>query len=148
MTGQARSAADYALGFTLLEMLVVLAMIGIAMAAVGPRLGGLYDSVTFAMSRETLERDIANLPYQAYKLSRDLALGSISADGRVRPPEAGAPTVPASLALPPSWSLEVDRPIVYRATGFCSGGVVTVRAGISVERYVLRPPVCAIDSPS
>lgn len=138
-------------GFTLLEVLVVLAILGLAAAAVGPRLAGMLDSIAFAMARETFERDLGALPYQAFTSGADIVLGA--APARPAPaatPIAATPTAitsiaaaqPAIVQLPAGWQLAVAQPIWFRASGYCTGGTVVVSAGEVSETYLLRPPFC------
>ena len=134
-------------GFTLLEILVVLTIIGMSVAVVGPRLVTAYDSVSFAMDRESFEQALADLPYQAFSAHADLVLRT-ERDARGRSAVSAVPgrTFPglkaADIEFPQSWSIEVPQPIVYRASGFCSGGTLIVRVGDFSEKFLLRPPLC------
>jgi len=138
-------------GFTLLEVLVVLVIIGLALAVAAPRLLTTYESVSFAMERESFEQALADLPYQAYSTRRDLVLGEIKG-----PPKIGSRSIretpstfemwtgleQVKLEIPASWRVDVPQPIVYRASGYCNGGKLTVTVGDFSERFVLLPPLC------
>lgn len=137
-----RCPATNASGFTLLEVLVVLTIIGFVAAVSVPRLGVMYDSAVFALERETFEQDLSGLPYQAYRLGSDLML----AGPALRTGAADTAVRPAELSLPEGWRLETAAPIYYRASGFCGGGALTVTAGNVSERYVLKPPFCVAEA--
>lgn len=137
-------------GFTLLEVLVVLVIIGLGLAVAGPRLTTAYASISFAMERESFEQALADLPYQAYSTRRDLVLGEIKS------PDPGARSLrqepskfelwtgleQVKLEIPADWRVEVREPIIYRASGYCGGGRLTVTVGDYSERFVLLPPLC------
>lgn len=137
-------------GFTLLEMLVVLTIIGLGIGVAGPRTLTTYQSIMFAMERESFEQALADLPYRAFKTHRDLVLGgrTEAAFGarslRSGPSQfetwTGLESV--QLEVPVSWKIDVPQPIVYRASGFCNGGTVSVTVGDFSERYLLQPPLC------
>ena len=135
-------------GFTLLEILVVLILVGLVAVVAPPQFARLADSVAFALERESFERAINGLPYQAYKRGIDLELKSRaigpSSVSTSATPTRGFPgqTVPAILDAPGDWQLSVAEPIIYRASGYCTGGVISIDAGHFQERYVLRPPHC------
>ena len=61
-------------GFSLLEMLVVVFIIGLAAAVVLPNLPRLFDRVAFANERDSLFRSINTLPFQAYSTNQDYVL--------------------------------------------------------------------------
>ena len=134
-------------GFTLLEVLVVLTLMAFATMTVMPRLSGLIDSVSFAMARESFERELNGLSYQAYKSGMDLRLDAVGGSAARRmtpdsPPLANPQMMPARMTLPEGWTVTAQPPVIYRASGYCQGGVVVVEAGTFSERYILRPPTC------
>jgi prepilin-type N-terminal cleavage/methylation domain-containing protein len=146
-----------AAGFTLLELLVVLAILGLASAVALPQLSTVAARIEFALNRERFERALALLPYEAYRRREDLVVGqapAAAADGSARaalPLREGAdrarvePPVlsrMAELPIPADWRVEAPQPIYFRATGFCSGGNVVVRVGGEAFTYDLRPPQC------
>ncbi len=151
-------------GFTLLEMLVVLSLIGLMAGFVAPDLMSMTDRIAFAMEREKFEHALAALPYEAYRQKKDLLLESTKdpypkpstpsdendvgvvlntvtgkMDGLVQMPIL---IEPAPLKMPENWVLKTEAPILYRAAGYCNGGRVDVLVGTLVYQYELKAPEC------
>ena len=127
-------------GFTLLEILVVLTLIGLLSALVVPNLQKLTGGVERATRRDGLVADIAGLSYRAFALGQgfelsDAKLGQLLSDGN-------------PLFVPPTgWRVEVEAPVIYNFNGFCSGGRIKLIApDANVEQLVLEAPVCRVSS--
>ena len=148
-------------GFSLLEMLVVVFIIGLAAAVVLPNLPRLFDRVSFANERDSLLRSINTLPFQAYSTNQDYVLMATSqtdidsltegSDGLIDVnnldglgPFRGSMLFNAKISVPAGWDIEVPKPILYRASGFCSGGQVTISTGSVKLELNLTPPYCQI----
>jgi prepilin-type N-terminal cleavage/methylation domain-containing protein len=156
-------------GFTLLEMLVVLLIVGATSAIVIPRLTTLSSSFDFALKREMLEQVLNGLSYQAFRDNQDIVLsGEYTEEGRVTGsdprPDPGttiagglrtlSPNNPtrdlppplnpayATVSLPAGWRMAVGTPIYFHGTGYCTGGTVDIEIGKAVYEYVLAPPLC------
>jgi prepilin-type N-terminal cleavage/methylation domain-containing protein len=128
-------------GFTLLELLVVLAVVSLLLSLVAPNLVRLVGSVERATRRDAVVADLANLSYRAHALGQSFELASGSL-GRVL--ADGNPV----LALPAGWQAEVLAPVRFAFTGWCSGGTVLLRSpDRTVERVELRAPDCRIAAP-
>lgn len=156
-------------GFTLFEILIVLAIIGMTSAIVIPRLGTMASSFAFAADRDNLEQTLSGLAYRAFRENGDLVLaGRYTKDGHeelrsyasdsgntidsallTRPlfaeerehlPPVNA--VPATVPLPSGWELVVATPIYFRGSGYCSGGAAELYVGRLQYSYVLAPPLC------
>ena len=123
--------ADPGRGFTLLELLIVLALFGLLTALTVPRFVALYDSLNAAHQRDEALRQIAGLGYRAFQKGQELVVGV---------PAAG--TAPQQWSLPDGWSIQAKPPIRYYRNGACSGGVLEVTSPQGVERLVLVPPLC------
>ena len=130
----------------------------------------MKDRLEFAMNRETLEQNLGNLSYEAFRDNRDYVLkGRFDANGPIetkaansQPTEADrrldsapalageaaalppvAPVVP-KLKIPPEWQVVVNDPIYFLASGFCRGGHIEVIVGDQAFQYRLEPPTCAL----
>lgn len=150
-------------GFSLLEMLTVLFIIGTAAALVTPNLPIMLDRISFATERDSLIREINGLPYRALEKNQDLVLAeefmvktgaSSRADTRDRDIRLGDIKVQTShrfsaldaveVDLPEGWRLTIPDPIFYRASGFCSGGALRLIVGSLRYDFDLLPPYCQI----
>lgn len=127
-------------GFTLLEILVVLTLIGLLSAMVVPNLQKLTGGVERATRRDGLVADIAGLSYRAFSLGQGFELsnakfGQLLSDGN------------PVLVPPTGWRVEVEAPVVYNFNGFCGGGRLKIIApDAQVEQLVLDAPVCRVSS--
>lgn len=116
-------------GFTLIEILVVLAMIGLLAAIALPSMLRLKQSIEYANQREYILTQIASLGYQAYITGRPIVLG----------------TEPSPFRLPEGWRLEAETPVVYQFNGACKGGqLIVVSPDERRETLLLQPPRCSI----
>ncbi|MBL8630615.1 MAG: prepilin-type N-terminal cleavage/methylation domain-containing protein [Rhodospirillaceae bacterium] len=150
-------------GFTLLEVLVVLTLIGLMAGIVAPDLLTMTDRIAFAMNRERFERGMASLPYEAFRQKKDFLLSSTAKKGAVAE-DAAEPLVavaletaensqenlvampivtePAALNIPADWVLKVEPPILYRKLGYCTGGTIDLEVGQARYAYELKAPDC------
>jgi prepilin-type N-terminal cleavage/methylation domain-containing protein len=127
-------------GFTLLELLVVLALIGFLTAMVAPNLQKLTGSVTYATQHDALVADIAGLSYRAFANGHGIFLNN---DTLATVLSDGNPT----LAVPEGWQVKIKQPIQYTFNGFCSGGMIQIISpGTVVENLFLEPPACRVRS--
>jgi general secretion pathway protein G len=151
-------------GFTLLEVLVVVFIMGLTASVIAPNFPGLFDRLRFANQKETLFRQINTLPYSAYGASQDLVLGddlslsaAISHDDRkykqsldladldIETPFRAASLKQAELDIPDGWEIRIPQPIFYRASGFCTGGQIQIFVGSMAYEFGLSPPYCQIN---
>lgn len=156
-------------GFTLLEILVVLFIVGLTSAVVLPRLPLVADSLDFALKRESFEQSLSGLAYQAYTNGQDFILsghytslgpatsqreldssrGNLRSDLRTMPTsgenrEYMPPVITANVipVVPNGWELIVAKPIYFRGSGFCTGGNAELVIGRLRYSYVLDTPSC------
>ena len=119
-------------GFTLLEMLVVLLIVGLLTSLGLPRLQRLAESLERANQRTSLIGQIEGLPYRAYASAREIIL-----DGGASP----------AIDIPANWQIKVAQPVRYSANGVCSGGRVSVRDPDGGEEvFTLKAPLCRIEA--
>ncbi len=120
------------LGFTLLEVLVVLALIGVLMGLALPNLARYLDSVSYQSTWRSIEAEINQLPVRAFETGRAIRLETAAARELLP-------------ALPPDWRVEVGGSISYRTSGWCEGGAVTITASSGEQRrWQLRSPECRV----
>lgn len=135
-------------GFTLLELLLAMTLMGFLVALVLPRLDQLYLSFVFWLDQDRVEREIASLSGRAYLEGKALRLATWPPP----PPVPGAPApAPAPgldetvrLVLPQGWRVVVDPPILFRPDGACSGGNVVIESGDVRRSFRLEAPRCRI----
>jgi prepilin-type N-terminal cleavage/methylation domain-containing protein len=139
---------DKAGGFTLLELLLAMALIAFVVSLALPRLEQLYLRFVFWLDQDRVEREIAGLGARAYLEGKTLRL----ATWPLPPPRPGAPRPPAEvevgepvrLTLPEGWRVVVDPPILFRPDGACSGGAVAIESGEVRRSFRLDAPRCRL----
>ena len=134
-------------GFTLLELLVVLALLGLATAIAMPNLERLYASVTRTSERDHVLDQVAALGREAMLNGRAYVVF-----GSTTPPEVAEAARYADyetyvMDVPEGWRLELDRPLVVLANGVCLGGALTLtHAEGEAVRVKLAAPYCRVDA--
>ncbi|WP_082592182.1 prepilin-type N-terminal cleavage/methylation domain-containing protein [Stenotrophomonas nitritireducens] len=118
-------------GFTLLELVVVLALLALATALVAP--SGFR---MIASWRRATEVDAT--------LQAVAALGTAAAqDGRARTLEAGPVAADALPGLPEGWQVELDAPLAVQANGACGDSRGRMRGPDSYEQpFTVSAPFC------
>ena len=126
-------ARQRASGFTLLEMVVVLVLMGLAMALVAP--AGFRTIATWRRATDV-----------------DAALGAMAALGaqarqQGRTIEFGKGAVPegAIAGFPEDWTVVLSTPLTVRANGACSGTRGQLRSGDYRRSFALSAPFCRAD---
>jgi prepilin-type N-terminal cleavage/methylation domain-containing protein len=125
------------LGFTLIELIVALAVVGLGLTLVGPRLTEWADRMAYSMREQRFEEAVAGLGNKARRDGRTLVLHSSGSS----PPTAE----PSPIDLPSGWILTVEPPISFRYDGICTGGTVRVRFAAGERSYRLHPPFCRLE---
>lgn len=120
-------------GFTLLEVLVVLALIGFMAALVAPRLQRTYEAIARSGDRAEALRQFERLPLVAREQGSPILV------------PAGYAMLSRYVALPTGWSATAIDPLRVDANGVCHGGRVRVVGGGSTETWSLAAPGCGID---
>lgn len=127
-------------GFTLLELLIVLALVALISGIAGPNLHKLLGSVERITRHDGLVADIGGLSYRAFVLGQGFELDNTSQNNLLND---GNPI----LAAPDGWQIKVKQPISYTFNGFCSGGAITLIApDNTIEQLMLDAPVCRVRS--
>lgn len=159
-------------GFTLLELLVVLVLVGLVTTLALPNLERLQAAVTSKTERDHILDQLAGLGREAMLRRRAYVVfgtdhaadtGSPGAAGGAADATAGRPrTEPAAGAsgslsypghdrylvdLPDGWEIRLDKPLVVYANGLCLGaGLVLYHRGAEDVRLELEPPYCRVAS--
>jgi prepilin-type N-terminal cleavage/methylation domain-containing protein len=106
-------------GYTLLEMLIVLAVMALAIAIVMPRGEAMLDQMTAHAVFFDFQRQVSDLRRQAY--ASQTAVTLIGSDD-ARPSGGPARAIP----LRAGWTYRLTQPIAISEGGACSGGAVEV----------------------
>lgn len=115
-------------GFTLVEVLVVLILLGLTSALVLPKFPAIYDRFKSRAEQDAFFQGLGVLPLKAYTQQQTISLTQESAS--------------QLLEVPSGWTLLIEKPIVYKPNGVCLGGSLSYKAkGISVP-IKLTPPYC------
>lgn len=118
-------------GFSLLEMLVVLALISIMAALAAPRLAETVRAIGSSGDRAEVQRQLEDLPLRARLQSGAIRL----------PPESAMGTM---LDLPEGWSVSTVTALHVRDNGVCDPATVRVRGAGTEERWELAMPDCRV----
>jgi prepilin-type N-terminal cleavage/methylation domain-containing protein len=135
-------------GFTLIEVVIAVAILGLAMSFVLPRLTGWVDRLAFSMRQQQFEDALAELGSKARRTGRTVVLRSTNPmpNSPGRNSSAPNPTEPAAIELPSAWTLTVDPPIAFRYDGICTGGTVRLSFPAGEKTYRLRAPYCRLET--
>ncbi len=118
-------------GFTLLEILLVLLLLGLVSSLIVPRVGVIYDNLVLRGEREELLRAVQALPVDALTRRSDIVAGFVEATGA------------QLLSVPDGWDITFSENLVFKANGFCTGGAVRLtHSSERVWRYRLPAPYC------
>jgi|HubBroStandDraft_5_1064220.scaffolds.fasta_scaffold344535_2 prepilin-type N-terminal cleavage/methylation domain-containing protein len=123
-------------GYTLLEMLIALAIMGLAAAVILPSGATALDQIVVHTVFFDFQRQVSDLRSAAFAEQRDYALVSSEgsdASSNIVVVGAAKPTRErvVNLALRSGWQYRVSRPITISAGGACSDGAVDL---ISLQR--------------
>ena len=121
-------------GFTLIELVVALAIIGLGLSFVLPRMMEWVDRLAFSTRQQQFEDALAKLGSRARHSGRSVVLRSTDL--------AAHTNEPSPIELPSSWSLTVEPPIAYRYDGVCTGGKVRLSFPAGERSYRLQSPYC------
>ena len=137
----AKNARRRQRGVTLLEILVVLAIVGALVAVTAPSVDRYLSAITFKTKIESIGRDVSRMRITA--LLERQALFFPQTDERGEPTYVGL-----SEPLPDGWTIE-GQPIVFYESGACAGGVLTVTApGDRTAQLSFQAPHCRFDPQS
>ena len=124
---QRQARADAARGFTLLELVVALAIMGSMLAVVAINGVKFLERYREQVAFRDIRSQISLTRYRALAENRRIGL-----DGQ-----------DAEISLPAGWRIETAAPIYYMPSGACLGGELSITAPSGrTERWRLDPPDC------
>jgi len=127
------------LGFTLLEMVVVLVMMGIVTSLALPGLQKMYDSMEASLARKDLVMILNHLALDVRHHGHALLLSNYPAD------IADLPQAFVKRLSVLDVSLQFDEPLYVTAGGFCPReNIVKVSKGARTYSLGLRAPDCRV----
>ncbi len=135
-------------GFTLIELIVVLALVGLATVLAVPNLERLYAGFARQAEQGRILNQLAGLGREAMLRGRAYAVYQTTADSGE--PEDGRRVSgfePYDLGVPDGWQVRLDRPLLVRANGVCLGATVAlVHEGVITAQVDLQAPYCRVDA--
>jgi len=118
-------------GFTLLEMIVVLAILGLATALVAPAALRGIDSWRRQSELDALFDQIRALPGNARASGKPILFNDDALKGKDAP-----------LRIASGWTLGVPKPWKVNANGVCQGGQISIGNRYGSRTIVVAPPFC------
>ena len=134
-------------GFTLLELIVVLVMVSTISAIALPNLVNLYTSASTRLERDSILDQIGAMGEQALLNQKAYVLLSSQKDLETEvlddPDLAQFHAYP--LEIPAGWDIELDEPLITRANGVCLGGEIKLLQNrVEKLQIELAPPFCHV----
>ena len=129
-------AARLKAGFSLMEMLIVLAIMAIAIALVMPRGQAMLDGMTAHAVFFDFQRQMLDVRREAYATQTPTTVRSSNDSD---PGDAADRVIP----LRSQWSYHLERPITVSAGGVCTQAAVEVRkSGRTIMRLTTSDQAC------
>ena len=117
-------------GFSLLELLIVLALASIVVAMVAPSLSRTVEAITVSGDRMEVQRQLEELPLLARQAGRATL---VSAEEDL-----------SSLSLPEGWRVTALSDVRIGENGVCMPARLQVTGGGLQEEWVLASPDCRV----
>ena len=137
-----RRVSEQPSGFSLLEMVIALAIMGLLGALAMPSLQKITERTGFSLDLQDVERQLDQLPQIAASQGKALVLtSSPTAENYL---SSSAAPQPYPVKLPSGWQITVDAPIQYRYDGTCAGGRLHLATPASQSDYLMKPPLCEL----
>lgn len=120
-------------GFTLLELLIVLALLAMVTALVVPRMERTYQAIAGSGERDEVHRQLERLPRIARMQGHRIEVAEGDANG-----------LASRLSFPEGWVVTPLEPIRVEVNGLCRGAVLRVQGRGRSEDVELRAPACGV----
>lgn len=124
-------------GYTLLEMIVVLVIMGLALGLAGTWMFSFIGTWRANVHRDTILGEIQHLPILAREAGRGFIVDALPAAA------SSAPQAPPRLRLPSGWSVRFDPPLRILANGACSSTHFVLGDGTRQWGASVDAPYCA-----
>ncbi len=150
-------------GYTLLEMVVVLAIMALVTGVAAVRVFSMISSWRERTQLESIEQQFAHLPVLARQRGQEILLpppATSVADGAAvgttahastmgnAATESGAHSLPPAVILPAGWLVRFNHRLRVRSNGFCEGARIQLEHGDRHYPRLVTPPFCQlIDNP-
>ena len=133
------------LGFTLVELLVVLVLVGLLATLVMPNLDRLRASFARTTERDRILDQFAALGAQAQARGQGyVVFGNVDENAAPLP---GGDYERYRLDIPDGWQVRLTRPLLIHPNGVCLGSELTLRHHDAAPlRIDLLPPYCRVDA--
>ena len=146
---QPRTDRRHSAGFTLLEMVVVLAIMALVTGIAAMRVFSMVASWREHTQLESIEQQFAHLPVLARQRGREILLpppkpSDDSRDTSLQVLQVGATDDAPALVLPDGWLVHFDHRLRIRSNGFCEGARIDIQHGDRHERRQVLPPFCKL----
>lgn len=119
-----------AAGFTLLELVVVLALLGLATALVAPAGFRMIETWRRATEIDTALGALSGLGEQARREGRSLRFRTGRVEGEAIP------------GIPAGWNVDLAAPLDVQANGACSASRGMLRQGAHTRAFAIEAPYC------
>ena len=126
-----------AAGYTLLEMIVVLVIMGLALGLAGTWMFSFIGTWRANVHRDTILGEIQHLPILARETGRGFSVQDLPAAAST------AAQAPPRLRLPPGWTVHFDPPLRILANGACSPAHFVLGDGTRQWGASVEAPYCA-----
>ncbi|WP_284195095.1 prepilin-type N-terminal cleavage/methylation domain-containing protein [Chitinimonas prasina] len=124
-------------GFTLVELLVVLCVVGLLSGMVFPNIKRYSEGLAFRFDRARVLHSLDSLSERVYRAGAGIKL--VTPESADMLYKDGAPV----LALPPDWQLTILTPVIMEFNGLCGGGSLQLKAPDgTVSQIRLKAPDC------
>ena len=117
-------------GFTLIEIVVVLLVLGLVSGIAIPRLTALFDSLQTKNQLAEIHQTIRSAPLEAYLAGKSLDLSEHLVESKV---------------IPSGWTFSFPEPVIVKANGVCQGGEIHLQMDSIIRHFKISSPLCQID---